>query len=303
MDSTCINDPMMSTLLASNFLHLDPTLNSSGSSQNLQMLNSNGSSLVNANTSNNGHSFQASNLNNYGGYGISNINNQYNLSAYTTNGNLNYNATNNNGMNNNNGYSTVCQPSSGYGGFSTNIYNGHHSVAHNGSTFMPQNSNGYQSAYSNGLVTTQPSFYTHPSNQNIYPKSSSSSSSSSTSSLSSSSFNSGNLLANSNLSGNTSPPVSSNGIKSGQSNIFLPIKQSVSTSSSSSASSSLPSSAPNSSTSTNADYNHLSLINNRNNQYATLVVNNKCNSGSNNLLQNIKEESMCHLILYIFVEE
>ncbi len=28
MDSTCINDPMMSTLLASNFLHLDPSPNS-----------------------------------------------------------------------------------------------------------------------------------------------------------------------------------------------------------------------------------------------------------------------------------
>ena len=291
MDSTCINDPMMSTLLASNFLHLDPTLNSSGSSQNLQMLNSNANSLVNPNASNNAHSFQTSNLNSYGGYGISNINNQYNLSAYTTNGNLNYNATNNS-MNNSNSYNTVCQPSSGYGGFNTNIYNGHHSVsAHNGSTFMQQNSNGYQGTYSNGLVTTQPSFYSHPSNQNIYPKSSSSSSSSSTSSLSSSSFNSGNLLANSNMSGNTSPPVSSNGIKSVQGNIFLPTKQSVSTSSSSSASSSLSSSTPNSSSTT--DFNHLSLITNRSNQYATLVVNNKCNSGTNNLLQNIKEESMC----------
>ena len=38
MDSTCINDPMMSTLLAGNFLHLDSSTNTANSVTNQQAL-------------------------------------------------------------------------------------------------------------------------------------------------------------------------------------------------------------------------------------------------------------------------
>lgn len=167
MDSTCINDPMMSTLLASNFLHLDPSMNSTtNNSQAVNDLQPNSTAqLTNqmtTQTSNyNGYASQYTNLTPYAGTSQNGHYSTYN----TTTGNNHSNSQSNNHASNN--Y---------YGQFQ---YHQH----------QPINHHSYQNNY--GYSTNPSSFYhttaQQQTNNQTYPKAPSSGSTSSTSSFDSAS--------------------------------------------------------------------------------------------------------------------
>ena len=134
MDSTCINDPMMSTLLASNFLHLDNT------NQNVQQNNSqltNSASLgINTGNGLNQHMAHSTPQASYNSYGLPSINNQYtNLSNYSNN----YSNCGSYGS------SQTGNTSNLYGNFngidSNSMYNHQINSHHNTNSFSHQNTN------------------------------------------------------------------------------------------------------------------------------------------------------------------
>jgi hypothetical protein len=282
MESSCVNDPMMSTLLASNFLHLDSTLNSSSSNPSVVV---NSTHSTNPSVSTNSYAYALGNHHQLGNYSTTynnpsqtqssqnqfNYCNNYNSNAfaYTNGGNSLVASTSSPSYNQSNDTSAFYRHNqfNSASNYSTNANNGNNNnqsaTYHQMYAVNPASSN-TTSNNQNGLIGTtalngSPTSYNSHTN-GIYPTSSSSSSSST------SSTNSNSPTTFSFMNGKTN-----------NQNVF---SLSIPTPSSSSTSSLLSSTTPTpTSTASNNSSNEL-----------THLLNPLQSHSNSNLLQNIKEE-------------
>lgn len=157
MDSSCgLNDPMMSTLLATNFLHLDQTLNSTTATGQLDTTNSTYSGYTSLG---NHHQLSYTNLSTYGSQAPSSF-------SYCNN------------------YSNYSSPSSASSTSSSNTTTTTTNTSVYPNDFYRTSNSSYTyqtNSYPQTNYTT-PFYHTQTANNSIYPTSSSSSSSSTTSS-------------------------------------------------------------------------------------------------------------------------